>query len=163
MKTYKNHLNEEIKRPKYPKGKWVKKKITTTIQQKRSLAILSTGGPSPFSVPTKDSPLLAPCTAATAARASRAKTVTVCAAQKQNMMAKAAAAGIPITTLLAAHPALALVDDRLATEGTGKIFGINDNAIFWNMLAIFGTVWAVFYLSQKDLGGDEDDDAGLTL
>jgi hypothetical protein len=24
MKTYKNHLNEEIKRPKYPKGKWVK-------------------------------------------------------------------------------------------------------------------------------------------
>jgi|Transcript_13373 photosystem II PsbW protein len=110
-----------------------------------------------------DSPLLAPCTAATAARASRAKTVTVCAAQKQNMMAKAAAAGIPITTLLAAHPALALVDDRLATEGTGKIFGINDNAIFWNMLAIFGTVWAVFYLSQKDLGGDEDDDAGLTL
>jgi len=79
------------------------------------------------------------------------------------MMAKAAAAGIPITTLLAAHPALALVDDRLATEGTGKIFGINNNAIFWNMLAIFGTVWAVFYLSQKDLGGDEDDDAGLTL
>jgi hypothetical protein len=24
MKTYKNHLKEEIKRPKYPKGKWVK-------------------------------------------------------------------------------------------------------------------------------------------
>ena len=109
-----------------------------------------------------DSLVPATCTAATV-RASRAKTVTVCAAQKQSMMAKDAAAGIPITTLLAAHPALALVDDRLATEGTGKIFGINDNAIFWNMLAIFGTVWAVFYLSQKDLGGDEDDDAGLTL
>jgi len=31
MKTYKNHLNEEIKRPKYPKGKWVKKKITDAI------------------------------------------------------------------------------------------------------------------------------------
>jgi photosystem II PsbW protein len=96
-------------------------------------------------------------------RASRAKTVTVCAAQKQNMMAKAAAAGIPLTTFLAAHPAMALVDDRLATEGTGKIFGINDNGLFWNMLAIFTSVWAVFYLSQKDLGGDDGEDSGLTL
>ncbi len=100
-----------------------------------------------------------------ATRASRAKTVTVCAAQKQNMMAKAAAAGVPLTTFLAAHPAMALVDDRLATEGTGKIFGINDNAIFWNMLAIFSSVWAIFYLSQKDIDGDDnqDEDAGLSL
>ena len=103
----------------------------------------------------------APTHAAT--RASRAKTVTVCAAQKQNMMAKAAAAGVPLTTFLAAHPAMALVDDRLATEGTGKIFGINDNGLFWNMLAIFTSVWAVFYLSQKDLGGDDGEDSGAFL
>jgi len=31
------------------------------------------------------------------------------------------------------------------------------------MLAIFTTVWAVFYLSQKDLGGDDGEDSGLTL
>ena len=81
------------------------------------------------------------------------------------MMAKAAAAGVPLTTFLASHPAMALVDDRLATEGTGKIFGINDNAIFWNMLAIFSSVWAIFYLSQKDIDGDDnqDEDAGLSL
>jgi photosystem II PsbW protein len=97
-----------------------------------------------------------------ATRASRAKTV-VCAAQKNNLYAKAAAAGVSLPALLAAHPAFALVDDRLATEGTGKIFGINDNGLFWNMLAIFTSVWAVFYLSQKDLGGDEDEDAGLSL
>lgn len=58
----------------------------------------------------------------------------VCRAQQQNLFAKAAAAGVSIPALLAAHPAFALVDERLATEGTGKIFGINDSAIFWNML-----------------------------
>lgn len=100
------------------------------------------------------------CVAVT--RASRSRAV-VCAAQKNNVYAKAAAAGVSLPALLAAHPALALVDDRLATEGTGKIFGINDGAIFWNMLAIFTTVWAVYYLSQKDLGGDDGEDSGLTL
>ena len=95
-------------------------------------------------------------------RASRSRAV-VCSAQKNNVYAKAAAAGVSLPALLAAHPAFALVDDRLATEGTGKIFGINDGALFWNMLAIFTTVWAVFYLSQKDLGGDDGEDSGLTL
>jgi hypothetical protein len=31
-----------------------------------------------------------------------------------------------------------------------------------HMLAIFSSVWAVYYLSQKDLGGDEED-GGMTL
>ena len=96
-------------------------------------------------------------------RASRSRTVVCCAQKQNNVFAKAAAAGVSVPALLAAHPALALVDDRLATEGPGKIFGINDGALFWNMLAIFTTVWAVFYLSQKDLGGDDGEDSGLTL
>lgn len=87
----------------------------------------------------------------------------VCQAQNNNMMAKAAAAGVSVPALLAAHPAFALVDDRMATEGTGKIFGINDGGIFWNMLAVFTTIWAVYYLSTKDLGGDDGEDSGLTL
>lgn len=95
-------------------------------------------------------------------RASRSRAVVCCAQKQNNIYAKAAAAGVSLPALLAAHPALALVDERLATEGTGKIFGINDGAIFWNMLAIFSSVWAVYYLSQKDLGGDEED-GGMTL
>jgi len=72
--------------------------------------------------------------------------VVVCRAQQQNLVAKAAAAGVSIPALLAAHPALALVDNRLATEGTGKIFGINDSALFWNMLvrgAQKHVIWAL--------------------
>ena len=60
--------------------------------------------------------------------------VVVCRAQQQSVFAKAAAAGVSIPALLAAHPAFALVDERLATEGTGKIFGITDGGLFWNML-----------------------------
>lgn len=141
--------------------------------------------------------------------------MVVCRAQQQSVFAKAAAAGVSVPALLAAHPAFALVDDRLAGEGTGKIFGINDSALFWNMLvsaqrrrprsgtstphaggggggvgsraasaclvqsgsdtphpdarasppflvpqAIFGSVWALYYVSQRDLGGDDGD---LTL
>jgi photosystem II PsbW protein len=89
--------------------------------------------------------------------------VVVCQAHNKDVFAKAAAAGVSVPALLAAHPAFALVDERLATEGTGKIFGINDGGLFWNMLAIFTTVWAVFYLSQRDLGGDDGEDSGLTL
>jgi hypothetical protein len=59
--------------------------------------------------------------------------MVVCAAQQQNVFAKAAAAGVSVPALLAAHPAFALVDERLATEGTGKVFGINDKGLFWNM------------------------------
>lgn len=61
--------------------------------------------------------------------------VVVCRAQlPHGLISKAAAAGVSVPALLAAHPALALVDNRLATEGTGKIFGITDSGIFWNML-----------------------------
>lgn len=52
------------------------------------------------------------------------------------------------------------VDDRLATEGTGKILGINDPALFWALAGVFTLVWAVFYTSTRDLGGDKGDDSG---
>lgn len=41
------------------------------------------------------------------------------------------------------------VDDRLAGEGTGKIFGINDPAVFWAIAIAFTTVWGVFYVSTR--------------
>lgn len=55
------------------------------------------------------------------------------------------------------------VDDRLATEGTGLAFGINDPALFFAIAIAFTTVWAVFYTGARSLGGGKGDDSGLTL
>lgn len=50
----------------------------------------------------------------------------------------------------ASHPAPApQVDDRLAGEGTGKILGINDPALFWAISIVFTTVWGVFYVATR--------------
>merc|ERR1711939_951804 len=54
--------------------------------------------------------------------------------------------------------ALALVDDRLAGEGTGKALGINDPILGWVIFGVFATVWAVYYTATKDLGGQREED-----
>jgi photosystem II PsbW protein len=79
----------------------------------------------------------------------------VCRAQQQNA-GKAAAAAVSLPALLAAQPALALVDDRLVGEGTGLIFGINDPSLFWVIAAVFTTVWAIYYVSSRDLDQGEN-------
>lgn len=79
----------------------------------------------------------------------------VCRAQQQNA-GKAAAAAVSLPALLAAQPALALVDDRLVGEGTGLIFGINDPALFWVIAAVFTTVWAIYYVSSRDIDQGEN-------
>lgn len=91
---------------------------------------------------------------------SPSRRIVVCRAQ-QNKAAKAVTVSLP--ALLAAHPAFALVDDRLAGEGTGKIFGINDPALFWALAGAFALVWSLYYISGKDLGGDKGEDSGLSL
>merc|ERR1711998_55398 len=63
---------------------------------------------------------------------------------------------------IAAQPTLALVDDRLAGEGTGKALGINDPILGWIILGVFTIVWAFYYIATKDLGGQRDED-GLGL
>eukprot|EP01023_Acetabularia_acetabulum_P034084 TRINITY_DN31_c1_g1_i1.p2 TRINITY_DN31_c1_g1~~TRINITY_DN31_c1_g1_i1.p2 ORF type:complete len:122 (-),score=32.42 TRINITY_DN31_c1_g1_i1:196-561(-) len=65
--------------------------------------------------------------------------------------------------LSAALPALAIVDERLNGDGTGLIFGFNDAALFWVVLGTFSLIWVLYFISQPDLGGDEDDEAGLSL
>ncbi|DBA76638.1 hypothetical protein WJX79_010581 [Trebouxia sp. C0005] len=84
----------------------------------------------------------------------------VCKAQ----VAKApiAAAAASLTSLIAAHPAFALVDDRLGGEGTGKILGVG-GIEGWAIIGVFTAIWAAYYASQKDLGGDKTDDSGLGL
>merc|ERR1712224_256740 len=64
--------------------------------------------------------------------------------------------------LLVTQPALALVDDRLAGEGTGKALGINDPILGWVIIGVFTLIWAFYYIATKDLGGQRDED-GLDL
>merc|ERR1712048_1107335 len=56
-----------------------------------------------------------------------------------------------IGAMTAGCEALALVDDRLAGEGTGKILGINDPALLGVIIGVFTTIWALYYFGSKDL------------
>merc|ERR1719240_1304598 len=58
--------------------------------------------------------------------------------------------------LLKGCEAMALVDERLAGEGTGKFLGINDPAL---AAAIIITFWTLWFGAQKGMG----DDTGLGL
>merc|ERR1712232_1015193 len=61
--------------------------------------------------------------------------------------------------LLKGCEALALVDERLAGEGTGKFLGINDPALGAAIGITFFIIWALWFGSQKLLG----DDSGLDI
>ena len=65
-----------------------------------------------------------------------------------------------------ALPALAVVDERLNGDGTGLIFGINDESLGFILLTVPFLVFSAFYVAQKDAGiaaGGENDDSGLSL
>merc|ERR1711920_661079 len=66
-------------------------------------------------------------------------------------------------SLLAANPALALVDKRLNGDGAGLALGINDPILGWVLLGVFGGVWALYSTSVKDINPAADDDDGLSL
>jgi len=51
--------------------------------------------------------------------------------------------------------ALALVDDRLGGEGTGKILGINDPTLGVVIFFTFGLIWVLYATSTKELGNDD--------
>ncbi|KAL5770631.1 hypothetical protein ACOSP7_014785 [Xanthoceras sorbifolium] len=70
----------------------------------------------------------------------------------------AAAAAALATT---AGPAMALVDERMSTEGTGLPFGLSNNLLGWILLGVFGLIWSLYFIYTADL--DEDDDSGLSL
>ncbi|OAY69928.1 Photosystem II reaction center W protein, chloroplastic [Ananas comosus] len=71
----------------------------------------------------------------------------------------AAAAGVAVT---AAGPALALVDERLTTEGTGLSLGISNNLLGWILLGVFGVIWALYFVYTSTLEEDEES-GGLSL
>eukprot|EP00898_Chlorokybus_atmophyticus_P000300 jgi/Chlat1/1270/Chrsp115S01698 len=83
--------------------------------------------------------------------------VSCSAAPKQSV----AAAAVSAVTLVAAHPALAVVDDRLYGEGTGQALGLSDPVLIWVIAGVFGAVWALFYTAN--LPKYDKDDSGLDL
>merc|ERR1712159_983196 len=64
---------------------------------------------------------------------------------------------IKAASFIVIQPTLALVDDRLAGEGTGKVLGISDPILGWVIFSVFTLVWAFYYIATKDLGGQRDE------
>ncbi|KAK1264271.1 hypothetical protein QJS04_geneDACA023393 [Acorus gramineus] len=59
------------------------------------------------------------------------------------------------------NPALALVDERMSTEGTGLSLGLSNNLLGWILLGIFGLIWSLYFVYASTL--EEDEDSGLSL
>ncbi|KAL1539698.1 photosystem II reaction center W protein, chloroplastic [Salvia divinorum] len=57
--------------------------------------------------------------------------------------------------------AMALVDDRMSTEGTGLPFGLSNNLLGWILFGVFGLIWALYFVYASSL--EEDEDSGLSL
>uniref|UniRef100_A0A2N9I9Q8 PSII 6.1 kDa protein n=1 Tax=Fagus sylvatica TaxID=28930 RepID=A0A2N9I9Q8_FAGSY len=53
-------------------------------------------------------------------------------------------------------PAMALVDDRLSTEGTGLPFGLSNNLLGWILFGVFGLIWALYFIYTSSLEEDEE-------
>merc|ERR1712054_95926 len=75
---------------------------------------------------------------------------------------KIATVSVVAVSFMTSYSSNALVDDRLAGEGTGKIIGINDPILGWVIIGVFTTVWALYTAATKELGGQQEED-GLGL
>lgn len=81
----------------------------------------------------------------------------------QRKVARVAEAATVAAVSLQASPAFALIDKRMNGDGTGRPLGVNDPILFWVLLGVFGTVWAVYSTSVKEINPATDDDDGLSL
>ncbi|KAI3749465.1 hypothetical protein L2E82_20077 [Cichorium intybus] len=66
-----------------------------------------------------------------------------------------------VASSLSSPIAMALVDERMSTEGTGLPFGLSNNLLGWILLGVFGLIWTLYFLYTGSL--DEDEDSGLSL
>lgn len=73
-----------------------------------------------------------------------------------SLLAAAAAAAATVSS-----PAMALVDERMSTEGTGLPFGLSNNLLGWILFGVFGLIWAFYFIYVSSL--DEDEESGLSL
>ncbi|XP_068635184.1 photosystem II reaction center W protein, chloroplastic-like [Aristolochia californica] len=65
------------------------------------------------------------------------------------------------STVASSGPALALVDERLSTEGTGLSLGLSNNLLGWILLGVFALIWALYFVYTSTL--EEDEESGLSL
>ncbi|KAG0518730.1 hypothetical protein BDA96_09G202100 [Sorghum bicolor] len=65
------------------------------------------------------------------------------------------------SAMTTSSPALALVDERMSTEGTGLSLGLSNNLLGWILLGVFGLIWSLYTVYTSTL--DEDEDSGLSL
>ncbi|GJP35028.1 hypothetical protein CLOM_g19493 [Closterium sp. NIES-68] len=89
-------------------------------------------------------------------------TRVTCSAERPYKKAVLAASTALITASVGSLPSLAAVETILGGEGTGLPLGLSDNNLTWALAGVFTAVWALFFVYQNKLPGD-DDDSGLGL
>ena len=67
-----------------------------------------------------------------------------------------------VSAAVTASPALALVDERMSTEGTGLSLGLSNNLLGWILLGVFGLIWSLYTVYTSGLDEDEES-GGLSL
>ncbi|CAN8306059.1 unnamed protein product [Cochlearia groenlandica] len=83
--------------------------------------------------------------------------------KKEEKSSTASAVAFMLTAVMSSccGPAIALVDERMSTEGTGLPFGLSNNLLGWILFGVFGLIWSIYFNYTSSL--DEDDDSGLSL
>ncbi|XP_062231825.1 photosystem II reaction center W protein, chloroplastic-like [Phragmites australis] len=76
--------------------------------------------------------------------------------------APAGASLLAAASAMTASPALALVDERMSTEGTGLSLGLSNNLLGWILLGVFGLIWSLYTVYTSTLD-DDDESGGLSL
>ncbi|XP_062181486.1 photosystem II reaction center W protein, chloroplastic-like isoform X2 [Phragmites australis] len=76
--------------------------------------------------------------------------------------APAGASLLAAASAMTASPALALVDERMSTEGTGLSLGLSNNLLGWILLGMFGLIWSLYTVYTSTLDEDEES-GGLSL
>jgi len=91
--------------------------------------------------------------------------ITCSMEKKAPTQEKASNKGMGASMLAAAatmsSPAMALVDERMSTEGTGLPFGLSNNLLGWILFGVFGLIWALYFVYASSL--EEDEESGLSL
>ncbi|OEL30861.1 40S ribosomal protein S15 [Dichanthelium oligosanthes] len=76
--------------------------------------------------------------------------------------APAGASLLAAASAMTTSPALALVDERMSTEGTGLSLGLSNNLLGWLLLGVFGLIWSLYTVYTSTLEEDEES-GGLSL
>ncbi|KAJ0808472.1 putative photosystem II PsbW, class 2 [Helianthus annuus] len=66
-----------------------------------------------------------------------------------------------VAATMSSPAAMALVDERMSTEGTGLPFGLSNNLLGWILFGVFGLIWTLYFVYVGGL--DEDEESGLSL